>query len=163
MECPYCNNKTKIIATEENNQSNYKIRLCVNCSRKYNTVEKILLKDITVVKRDNRREAFNEKKIKQSLKIATSKRPIPIMSIEAIIDDIIKSINNSDNTEISTKIISQMVISHLSRLDLISYVRYASTYQDFISLDHMTQELNKLSISSSHNYRQQELFSEKFL
>ena len=155
MECPYCNNKTKIIATEENNQSNYKIRLCVNCSRKYNTIEKILLKDITIVKRDNRREAFDEKKIKQSL--------IPIMSIEAIIDDIIKSINNSDNTEISTKIISQMVISHLSRLDLISYVRYASTYQDFISLDHMTQELNKLSMSSSHNYRQQELFSEKFL
>ena len=56
-----------------------------------------------------------------------------------------------------------MVISHLSRLDLISYVRYASSYQDFISINEMSRELEALSSNPEYQQEQQKLFSENYI
>ncbi|MDG1989673.1 MAG: ATP cone domain-containing protein [Dehalococcoidia bacterium] len=163
MSCPFCNNKSKIIAIEKKETTTYRMHKCISCNKKFNSVEKLLLRNTMVIKRDNRREKFEEKKLLNSLSIATSKRPIPTNSLNAILEDITQTINDSDINEVSTKIISKMVISHLSRLDLISYVRYASTYQDFISIDQMSHELQELSSNPANNHQQQKLFNEQYI
>ena len=95
--------------------------------------------------------------------LATSKRPIPSNAINAVVQDIIETINNSEKNEVTSRLISKMVISHLSRLDLISYVRYASSYQDFISINEMSRELEALSSNPEYQQEQQKLFSENYI
>ena len=163
MNCPSCQAKSKVIGIKSNKNSIYRMRACSHCDKKFNSVEKILIKNIKIIKKDGRRENFSENKIKNSLIIATSKRPIPTNAIDAIIQDIIQTINNSEKNEITSKLISKMVISHLSRLDLISYVRYASSYQDFISIDEMSKELEALSSNPEYQQEQQQLFSESYI
>jgi len=163
MNCPFCHAKSKIIGLKSTKETIYRMRSCISCNKKFNSIEKLLLKNIIVIKRDGRRESFEENKIHKSLSIATSKRPIPINAIDAIIGDIIETINYAEKSEVSSKIISKMVISHLSRLDLVSYVRYASSYQDFISINEMSRELEALSLNPEHQQQQQKLFSENYI
>ena len=89
------------------------MRACSNCDKKFNSIEKLLLKNITVIKRDGRRENFDENKIHKSLVVATSKRPIPSNAIDAVIQDIIETINNSEKNEVTSRLISKMVILSL--------------------------------------------------
>ena len=60
MNCPSCQTKSKVIGIKSNKNSIYRMRVCSNCDKKFNSVEKILLKNITVIKRDRRREKFDE-------------------------------------------------------------------------------------------------------
>ena len=163
MNCPSCQTKSKVIGIKSNKNSIYRMRVCSNCDKKFNSVEKLLLKNITVIKSDRRRENFDENKIHKSLVVATSKRPIPTNAIDAVVQDIIETINNSEKNEVTSRLISKMVISHLSRLDLIAYVRYASSYQDFISINEMSRELEALSSNPEYQQEQQQLFSENYI
>ena len=134
MKCPFCGfDESKVVDSRstDDNTTIRRRRECANCSKRYTTYEKIEDIPILVIKRDSTRENFNKEKIVNGLIIACQKRPISRRQIEEIAEDIEKSISNKMLTEVETKLIGEMIMERLKKIDEVSYVRFASVYRQF--------------------------------
>ena len=146
MKCPECSNfEDKVIETRESKEGNYirRRRECLRCSKRFTTYEKIEDIPLMVVKKDGRREKFDIDKIRKGLYRAVEKRPIPIKQIEQIAFNIEELVSTSDK-EISTKKVGEFIMDKLKALDKVAYVRFASVYLEFRSLEEFLAELHNL-------------------
>lgn len=100
-----------------------------------------------VVKKDGRREEFQRQKLLTSLRIAARKRPLPHGSLDAIVDDIERRVMGTAHGEVGSRILSEMVITRLKDLDPIAYIRFASLYHQFVSLEQMLEELERIALA----------------
>ena len=89
------------------------------------------MRELTVVKSDNRRVAFDRDKLARSIRIALRKRPIEEERIERIVNGIVRHLEASGETEIPSKQIGELVMDTLKDLDPVAYVRFASVYRNF--------------------------------
>ena len=129
MRCPFCGfDESKVVDSRstDDNTTIRRRRECSSCSKRYTTYEKIEDIPILVIKRDSTRENFNKEKIINGLIIACQKRPLSRKQIEEIVEDIEKSISNKMITEVETKLIGEMIMERLKKIDEVSYVRFAS-------------------------------------
>ena len=146
MICPECGNlKDKVIETRESKDGRYirRRRECLKCGRRFTTYEKIEEEHLYVVKKDGRREEFDIEKIKKGLRRALEKRPVPSKIIDQLASNIEEKIINSDN-DVSTRKIGEIIMEKLKSIDKVAYVRFASVYLEFKSLEEFLQELNSL-------------------
>jgi len=146
MKCPDCSNlEDKVIETRENKERNYirRRRECMQCGKRYTTYEKIEDIPLMVVKKDGRREEFDIDKVRKGLYRAVEKRPISSKQIEQIAFQIEEIISNSEK-EIKTKQVGEHIMDKLKSLDKVAYVRFASVYFDFKSLEEFLAELHNL-------------------
>ncbi len=146
MRCPECKKfEDKVIETRESKEGNYirRRRQCLDCGRRFTTYEKIEDVPLMVVKKDGRREEFDIDKVRKGLYRAVEKRPIPIKQIEQIAFQIEELIDNTDK-EISTNLIGEYIMDKLKYLDKVAYVRFASVYLEFKSLEEFLSELQGL-------------------
>lgn len=146
MKCPECSNiEDKVIETRESKDSHYirRRRECLQCGKRFTTYEKLEVVHLMVVKKDGRREEFDIDKVKKGLYRAVEKRPIPAKQIEQIAFQIEEIVASSDK-EISTKAIGEHIMEKLKNLDKVAYVRFASVYFDFKSLEEFLNELHSL-------------------
>lgn len=97
-----------------------------------------------VIKKDGRREPFDRWKIKSGILKAVEKRPVGLEQVEALIDDVERSLFNSSEHEVSTDAIGQAVMERLKDLDEVAYVRFASVYRQFKDLNEFMNELKTL-------------------
>ena len=119
MKCPYCGNiEDKVIETRESRDNHYirRRRECLKCEKRYTTYEKLEDVHLMVVKKDGRREEFDLDKVKKGL----------------------------SDKEIITKAIGEYNMEKLRNLDKVAYVRFASVYFDFKSLEEFLNELHSL-------------------
>ncbi len=146
MKCPQCNNlEDKVIETRESKDGNYirRRRECLNCGKRFTTYEKFENIPLTVVKKDGRREEFDIDKVRKGLYRAVEKRPVPTKQIEQISFQIEEMVSNSEK-EVNTKKIGEYIMEKLKSLDKVAYVRFASVYLEFKSLEEFLYELNNL-------------------
>jgi len=146
MKCPHCNNlEDKVIETRESKDGNYirRRRECLNCGKRFTTYEKFENIPLTVVKKDGRREEFDIDKVRKGLYRAVEKRPVSTKQIEQIAFQIEEMVSNSEK-EVKTKKIGEYIMEKLKSLDKVSYVRFASVYLEFKSLEEFLYELNNL-------------------
>ncbi len=147
MKCPFCGfDESKVVDSRstDDNTTIRRRRECANCSKRYTTYEKIEDIPILVIKRDLTRENFNKEKIVNGLIIACQKRPISRRQIEEIAEDIEKSISNKMLTEVETKLIGEMIMERLKKIDEVSYVRFASVYRQFKDINTFLEEIKNL-------------------
>ena len=147
MKCPFCGfDESKVVDSRstDDNTTIRRRRECANCSKRYTTYEKIEDIPILVIKRDSTRENFNKEKIVNGLIIACQKRPISRTQIEEIAEDIEKSISNKMLTEVETKLIGEMIMERLKKIDEVSYVRFASVYRQFKDINTFLEEIKNL-------------------
>ena len=147
MKCPFCGfDESKVVDSRstDDNTTIRRRRECANCSKRYTTYEKIEDIPILVIKRDSTRENFNKEKIVNGLIIACQKRPISRRQIEEIAEDIEKSISNKMLTEVETKLIGEMIMERLKKIDEVSYVRFASVYRQFTDINTFMEEIKNL-------------------
>ena len=147
MKCPFCGfDESKVVDSRstDDNTTIRRRRECANCSKRYTTYEKIEDIPILVIKRDSTRENFNKEKIVNGLIIACQKRPISRRQIEEIAEDIEKSISNKMLTEVETKLIGEMRMERLKKIDEVSYVRFASVYRQFKDINTFLEEIKNL-------------------
>lgn len=147
MKCPFCGfDESKVVDSRstDDNTTIRRRRECINCNKRYTTYEKIEDIPILVIKRDSTRENFNKEKIINGLIIACQKRPISRRQIEEIAEDIEKSISNKMLTEVETKVIGEMIMERLKKIDEISYVRFASVYRQFKDINTFLEEIKNL-------------------
>ncbi|WP_066506954.1 transcriptional regulator NrdR [Abyssisolibacter fermentans] len=147
MKCPYCDyNETKVIDSRPTveGQAIRRRRECINCNSRFTTYERIEEIPIIVVKKDGTRQTFNRNKLLNGIIKACEKRPVSIKTMEGIIDEIEKNLNNMFEKEITTKRIGEMVMNSLKNVDEVSYVRFASVYRQFKDINTFMDELKKI-------------------
>lgn len=134
MHCPFCGHEetqVKDSRPTEDSSAIRRRRACPGCEARFTTFERIQLRDMTVVKNDNRRQVFDRDKIMRSMQVALRKRPVEMEDVEKAVNAIVRQLETTGDIEISTRQIGEQVMKALARLDSVAYVRYASVYKDF--------------------------------
>ncbi len=147
MKCPFCSYPdTRVIDSRltESNDCVRRRRKCEKCGKRFTTYERFENQPIAVVKSDGTRQPFDRNKILSGLIRACIKRNITTKTLEKIVDDIESDIKNMDSNEISSKEIGNLVLRKLKGLDKVAYIRFASVYKQFDSLEQFTEELSEL-------------------
>ncbi len=147
MKCPYCSFvESKVIdsrPTEENNSIRRR-RECLKCGKRFTTYEKLESIALVVIKKDESRQPFNRNKVLKGIITACEKRPISIVQMEKIADDIESELAQSMEREVKSTVIGEMVMDKLRLLDEVAYVRFASVYKQFEDLSTFMEELKGL-------------------
>ena len=89
------------------------------------------LRDLTVVKKNGDRQAFDRSKLEQSITISARKRPVTTEQIERLVSSIQRQLETSGESEINAARVGEMVMDGLQQLDSVAYIRFASVYKDF--------------------------------
>lgn len=134
MKCFFCNfEDTQVIDTRLSDDKSIvkRRRRCTNCDKRFNTLESIELQMPSVIKSDDRREEFNETKIKQSFTKALNKRPVSLLLVDQAIDVIKQELLSLGDREVESRAIGELVMQELQKLDKVAYVRFASIYRSF--------------------------------
>lgn len=147
MDCPFCQAEdTKVIDTRLSLDGDQikRRRECIQCHQRYNTLEIAELSLPRVIKRDERPVPFQESKLRASVLKALDKRKVSTEKIEKAIAGILKKVHNYGEKEISSQQIGLYAMSALLDLDDVAYVRYASVYHRFETLDAFLSEIQQL-------------------
>ena len=161
MQCPTCGHvPTTIIDHELNGRGVRRNRSCPGCGLRFATLEQAQTTHTVVRKRDGRREEFQREKLLESLRVSARKRDLAAGALEAIVEDVERRITVSGHDEVSSRVISEIVIGHLRMLDPIAYIRFASAYRQFVSIEDMLDELERLEYSPVPPAEQPRLFEE---
>lgn len=134
MRCPFCGNEdtqVKDSRPTEDSSAIRRRRACGQCGARFTTFERVQLRDLIVIKSNSAREPFEREKLQRSLELALRKRPVSGERIEMVVNSLVRQLETSGETEISSKQVGEMVMDALSGLDQVAYVRYASVYKDF--------------------------------
>ena len=98
MKCPYCGySESKVIDSRPTDEGERirRRRECLNCAKRFTTYEVIETVPVVVVKKDKSREAFDRNKLLNGLLRACEKRPVPLETLERIVDEIETLLQNS--------------------------------------------------------------------
>lgn len=146
MRCPYCQNEeSKVLDTTHDNRGGVRRRReCDACHQRFSTYERPILATPLLVKRDGTREEFDREKLLRGIRIACAKRPVSAADIERLIGEIESSLQQMGRAEISSRIVGDMVIAGLKKLDQIAYIRYAIVYLHLDDLQSIRKEIDRL-------------------
>lgn len=147
MKCPYCNSEdTKVIDSRptEDGHAIRRRRGCEKCGKRFTTYEKVEESIIMIVKKDGSREAFDRGKLMNGIIRACEKRPVPMATIEGMVDRIERGLNNLMQKEVKSDFIGELVMDELKKVDQVAYIRFASVYRQFTDVETFTEEINKL-------------------
>ena len=147
MKCPFCESPdTKVIdsrPTEEGHAIRRR-RGCDKCGKRFTTYEKVEETILMVAKKDSRREVFDRSKVLNGIVKACEKRPVTMTQMEAMVDEIEKTLNNLMEKEVDSTFIGELVMERLKDLDEVAYVRFASVYRQFTDINTFVAEIEKL-------------------
>jgi transcriptional repressor NrdR len=134
MRCPFCgseNSQVKDSRPSDENSAIRRRRICSDCGGRFTTFERVQLRDVIVIKKSGRKVPFNRDKLSRSIEVALRKRPIEPERIERLVTGLVRQLESSGETEITSAEIGELVIAALRELDPVAYVRFASVYRDF--------------------------------
>jgi len=134
MRCPFCGHEASQVKDSRPTEDGAAIRRrrqCEGCAARFTTFERIQLRDLSVLKSEDKREPFDREKLMRSVAIATRKRPIDPVMIEKLVSGIQRRLETQGDPEIPAKRIGEMVMEGLKGLDSVAYIRFASVYKDF--------------------------------
>lgn len=134
MRCPFCSHEDSQVKDSrptEDGASIRRRRQCEDCGARFTTFERVQLRELTVVKSENRREPFDRGKLERSVAIALRKRQVPQERIDRLVSSIQRQLEVSGENEVSSSTIGEMVMNGLKTLDTVAYIRFASVYKDF--------------------------------
>jgi transcriptional repressor NrdR len=147
MKCPYCSHPdTRVVDSRltDDSDSVRRRRECEKCGKRFTTYERIEIKPIAVIKKDNTREPFDRNKILSGLIRACIKRDIGVETLNSLVDDIENEIHGLPASEIHSRELGNLVLKRLRDLDKVAYIRFASVYKQFNNIRQFTNELTRL-------------------
>lgn len=147
MRCPFCENiDTKVIDSRptEDGRAIRRRRVCNKCDSRFTTYEKVEEVILMVIKRDGSRQAFDRMKVMNGIVKACEKRPVSMDTIEYMVDQIERGLNNMMKKEIESSFIGELIMKQLREVDQVAYVRFASVYREFADVETFIAEIEKL-------------------
>ncbi len=146
MRCPFCGHdetQVKDSRPSDDNSSIRRRRQCPACAARFTTFERVQLRELMVIKKDDSRTVFDREKLVRSITISCRKRPVKSDQIELISNSIQRRLESSGETEIPSKLIGELVMDALKELDRVAYLRFASVYKDFQETDDFRKFIDK--------------------
>lgn len=134
MRCPYCGNpdtQVKDSRPSEDNTAIRRRRVCTDCGGRFTTFERVQLRELMVVKRNNRRVPFDRDKLMRSVLVALRKRQVDPERVERMVNGIVRQLESMGESEVSSEQIGHLVMEGLRGLDAVAFVRFASVYKNF--------------------------------
>jgi len=147
MRCPFCGNidtQVKDSRPAEDHAAIRRRRACPSCAGRFTTYERVQLRDLTVVKKNGRREDFDRDKLDRSIRISMQKRPVEAERIDQLISGIVRRLESLGEPDIPSDKIGQIVMETLARIDTVAYVRFASVYKNFQAADDFEEFVHEL-------------------
>ncbi|MDX1917212.1 MAG: transcriptional regulator NrdR [Rickettsiaceae bacterium] len=151
MKCPFCNQEDTIVKDSRacnNNENIRRRRYCGKCHAKFSTLEKPIRKELYVIKRSGAKRIFEMQKIYDSINMALRKRNASDQLVETIVNKICMSLYSSNEREIPTRKIGDMILDELARIDEVAYIRFASVYKDFMTARDFSRFINMIKVST---------------
>jgi len=145
MLCPYCNAaETKVTNKRDAGSVARRRRECLKCGKRFTTYERVEL-DLSVIKKDGRRQKFSRDKLFDGLIKSLEKRPFTGDEIDKLVDDIVANVYRvAKDKDIKSSRIGEIVMNKLKKVDKVAYIRFAAVYRDFADIDEFKDELKKL-------------------
>jgi len=147
MRCPYCHVDNDRVLDTRAAEGGYMVRrkrICNSCQRRFATTEKIEKLSVRVVKSDQTREPLDREKIRRGIERACSKRSIPSATIERVVQDIETDIYTNYESEVTSAQVGDIVMQHLTGLDQVAYIRFASVYREFDGAQDFIQAISNI-------------------
>jgi transcriptional repressor NrdR len=147
MRCPVCSQKdTKVIDSRlsADGMNVRRRRECEKCSFRFSTLEEMELLDLTVVKRDGRRESYSREKLVRGLEKSLEKRPYTDADMQRLVHKIERDIQKKRRGELTARDIAEILMKHLKGFDKVAYIRFVSVYRSFDDVTTFEQELRSL-------------------
>ena len=147
MICPFCSsNDTSVLESRDSEDSQVmrRRRECDKCGKRFTTYERVEKIELKVVKKDGRKEEFDREKLKLGIFKACEKRECDEEQIAYLMDDIEMRLLNRKSTEVSSSDIGRMVLTRLKKLDKVAYLRFASVFLEFDSVDEFKKEIREI-------------------
>lgn len=154
MKCPVCYfQDTKVVDSRvaSDGLSIRRRRECLKCGYRFSTYEEVEILDLTIVKRDGRKENYTRDKLIKGLRRALEKRPITEEKFKRLVSMIERDLQAMRKNEILSDAIGQIVMKQLKKTDQVAYIRFASVYESFKDVQSFKRELNKLVKSGKKN------------
>jgi len=138
MFCPFCaHDDTRVVDSRvvEEGSAVRRRRHCDACGKRFSSYERAELRLPLVIKKDGTRVAFNIEKVRDGMQKSLEKRPVSADDIEKSLHSVLKSVQETNENEISAEIIGDFVMEQLRKLDGVAYVRFSSVYREFKDVD----------------------------
>jgi transcriptional repressor NrdR len=148
VTCPFCSHiEDRVIDSRESKEGDSirRRRQCLQCEKRFTTYERIDEVPYMVIKKDGRREKFDRQKVLGGLLKACEKRPISMVSLSDLVNQVEARVTDSPDREITTIEIGEYLMDKLKAVDKIAYVRFASVYRDFQDEQAFLNELKSLT------------------
>ena len=134
MRCPFCahdDSQVKDSRPTEDNTSIRRRRQCDSCGARFTTFERVQLREVVVGESGDRREAFDRRKLEQSVSLACRKRSVAQERIDQLVSGIQRQLEVTGESEVPSSRIGELVMEGLRQIDSVAYIRFASVYRDF--------------------------------
>ncbi len=161
--CPYCGrDKDRVIDSRasENGEAVRRRRECGGCRQRFTTYERVeKTSRLMVIKKDGSRVPFDSNNVLVGLQAACGKRPVSEQVKLKLAREIDERVHREFEREVPSSEIGKFVAALLREIDEIAYIRYASEYHDFRTLDEFADELDQLKARPRNLPNQQGLFA----
>jgi len=147
MKCPYCTQiETQVLDSRDSEDlsSIRRRRECLGCGKRFTTYERVDTVDLSIIKKDGRREQFDRNKLMMGIRKAFEKRPVSMETIEETVEEIEKELRKRESIEIPSKVIGALVMRRLRVIDKVAYIRFASVYREFEDIESFEKEIRSL-------------------
>jgi transcriptional repressor NrdR len=148
VNCPYCGRDESRVIDSRDTDGRDAIRRrreCVACGQRFTTYEKIEEIPIIVTKRDGSSELFHPDKLLRGLMRACAKRDVPVERLDQIVADIERELREELSYQVTSERVGKMALERLQEVDLVGYVRFASVYRQYESVEEFKNELEQLA------------------
>jgi transcriptional repressor NrdR len=147
MRCPACHSPdTRVLDKRDSADASTtrRRRQCHACLTRFTTYERPETSVLMVVKSDRRRQEFDREKLRHSLQVACTKRPISAETIDRMVEQIEAELRARDQAEVPSSVIGDLAMGKLRQADQVAYIRFASVYRAFADVSSFEDELRQL-------------------
>jgi len=145
MKCPYCScQEFHVTDKRDSGEEIRRRRECLSCKKRFTTYERIKKKEIFVVKSNGKRERFEREKLERGVMKAFEKRDVSKEVIDRMIEEVEENLRKRGKNIIETKIIGNVIMRKIKKIDDVAYIRFASVYLDFKNVEDFKRELKKI-------------------
>jgi transcriptional repressor NrdR len=167
MFCPFCSHEeTKVIDSRlaADGRQVRRRRQCLDCNERFTTFESPELVMPRLIKSDNSRQPFDEMKLRNGMVRALEKRPVPAEDLEQALGRVVHRLRTMGEREVPARLVGELAMEELRKLDEVAYVRFASVYRSFQDVTEFQDEIRRLQeISDASASREQMSFLPELL
>ena len=140
---------SKVIDTTHDSHGGIRRRReCLSCGQRFSSYERPILATPLIIKQDGTREDFDREKLERGIRISCAKRPVSATDIERLVGQVEAELQRLGKSEVSSRVVGDLVIKGLKEMDQIAYIRYAIVYLRLDDLHSLRNEIDHLLLES---------------